>query len=31
MGIVGAFHRRLEEDAWLVNEDDEDHAAFLRD
>lgn len=29
MGIVAAFHRRLEEDAWLVNEDDEDHAAFL--
>lgn len=31
MGIVGAFHRRLEEDAWLVIEDDDDHPAFLHD
>lgn len=31
MGIGGAFHRRLEEDAWLVNEDVDDHPAFLHD
>ena len=31
MASVSIVHRRLEEDAWLVNEDDDDHPAFLHD